>query len=632
MCGIAGLIDFSGSLDAREISALAREMADNLAHRGPDDSGVWLDKDFPLALAHQRLSILDLSPSGRQPKLSSSGRYVVSYNGEIYNFKTLRRELEDLGCMFEGASDTEILLGAFEQWGEKALDRLNGMFAFALWDRQEKSLLLARDRLGKKPLYVGWSGKSIVFASELKALRVCPGFEADINSEALDAFLRYGWVPAPRSIYKRFWQLLPGYACRIDSSLQHGQDLSQMFKPYWQLADYFGTGAHMPLSDEKEALSLLKETLLDAVGERMVSDVPLGAFLSGGIDSSLVVAIMQELSNKPVKTFTIGFKEKRFNEAQHAAKIANHLGTEHHELYLDETAARDIIPMLSDIQDEPFADESIIPTYLVSRFAREHVTVALSGDGGDEMFGGYRRYFLARKIQKISEVFPKSFLKSVAEAGRFMSTSSGLAYKIYKALNLAGSHSAFSFYDRMVSRWPAEAQLVMGYMSETSPLKPFRLNEEAKAIEQALMFYDACNYLPDNILVKLDRASMAVSLECRAPLLDRRIAELSARIPLHMKIRGGKGKWILREALGQYIPVSMYDRPKQGFSVPIAAWLSGSLRDWAGDLLDEKKLRDSGLNVGVVQKSFADFQKGDVSLAPRLWSILMYMSWRERWM
>jgi len=642
MCGILGFFDSKMARGEPARLAVGRAMGQSLSHRGPDDEGLWQDAAFPLLLGHRRLSILDLSPEGHQPMVSGSGRYVIVFNGEIYNFLSLRQDLERAGHTFRGRSDTEIMLAAFEHWGvNEALQKLDGMFAFVLWDKQTKHLHLVRDRLGKKPLYVGWARTGLVFASELKAFHAHPEFEAHISRDVLALYMRFGYVPAPHSIYEAVWQLLPGSRLALNmAELPYDTDLSALMEPYWSLPRVVEEARYKikPLSDA-QAVDNFEALLRDCVAERMVSDVPLGAFLSGGLDSSVVVALMQQLSPRPVKTFTIGFQEGSYNEAAHAHRIADHLGTEHHELYLSGRDALDIIPLLPDMYDEPFADASQIPTYLVSRFARQQVTVALSGDGGDEALGGYVRHFTLPAFWARVGWMPKFTRQALAGVissvsverwNKMVPQQPQFGERIHKLGQLLPAGTADDAYIRLLSQWSNPAQLVRGAQEPRIPLTDPACQPQGLSFAESMMFKDALSYLPNDVLVKVDRASMAASMECRAPLLDRKIVEASWQLPPEMKIRDGKGKWILRQILARHVPASLFDRPKQGFSVPVSAWLRGPLQGWAEDLIKSVHMQDY-LDAPLVQKIWDEHKAGTVDHGNKLWTILMFEAWLKRW-
>ncbi len=640
MCGITGLYTFDPRPDSAELRSNITAMNDAMLSRGPDSSGIWLDKESPLALAHRRLSILDLSPAGHQPMSSTSGRYMITYNGEIYNFKELKAELK---AEFKGSSDTEVLLAAIEAWGvEKTLSKINGMFAFAIWDRKRKALYLARDRMGKKPLYIGWAGSTLVFGSELKAFCQHPDFRRDVDRSSLSSYMRFGYVPAPLCIYEQVWQLPAGSYMAFDMSmLRAGQDLLPLMESYWSHRDAIINARQNPITHEN-ILPEFEELLSSCVGERMISDVPLGAFLSGGIDSSVVVALMQKQASTPVKTYSIGFSEAGFNEAQHAKKIASHLGTDHHELYISACDARDVVPDLPTIYDEPFADISAIPTYLVSKFARQSVTVALSGDGGDEMLGGYNRHISAPKAWDIvnnhipaplRDPFSK-MIKSVPPSlwDRVRPNRPQFGSHMHKFAEIMNKQSESDVYMSLVSNWQSPKNIVIDGSEELIPLVDPAMQIEGLSFTETMMYWDTLSYLNGDILTKVDRASMAVSLELRAPLLDKRIYEYAWRLPMEYKIRDGKGKWLLRQVLKNHVPDELFERPKQGFSVPVADWLRGELRDWAQDLLDEKTLREQGLlDYMQIKAMWDEHQKGKGNHANKLWSVLMFQAWYRKW-
>ena len=643
MCGITGFIEsFSGN--HVELETRVRRMVDALIHRGPDDGGAWVDVAIGMALGHRRLSILDLSPEGHQPMVSASGRYVISYNGEVYNFAELRSELEIAGAKFRGHSDTEVMLAAFEEWGiEKAVQRFVGMFAFALWDRVERHLTLVRDRLGEKPLYYGWCDKTFLFGSELKALCAHPLWRGDINQAVLASYMRYGYVPLPHSIYLGICKLLPGTWLKISADDPPGH----MPVPitYWSARE---VAMQKPLTDLSDAAATdaLDSLLRQAVGRQMISDVPLGALLSGGIDSSTIVALMQCQSSEPVRTFSIGFAESDYDEARYAKLIAAHLGTDHTELYLSAEEARGVIPRLPEIYDEPFGDSSQIPTHLVAALARKHVTVALSGDGGDELFGGYNRYFWGRSIWNRIGKLPQGMRSGV---GRMMTALSPtewdrigtllpqrlrqptLGDRIHKLASVIDVDGPDELYRRLISQHREPGLLIVG-ADETS----IWADAEAAAfgrsdITERMMFHDLVGYLTDDILTKVDRAAMAVSLETRVPLLDYHLVEFAWRLPLAMKIRNGQGKWLLRQVLDRYVPHELIDRPKQGFGVPIDTWLRGPLREWAEELLDEDRLRREGyLHPAPIRKKWDEHLSGRRNWQYWLWNVLMFQAWLER--
>ena len=642
MCGITGFFDFTRSTSSEKLGNFIRLMSDSIQHRGPDDSGMWLDAVNGIALGFRRLAILDLSISGHQPMLSADNRFVIIFNGEVYNFTDLREELLGLGHSFHGSSDTEIILAAILQWGLKnAVQRFNGMFAFALWDRQEQNLHLVRDRLGVKPLYFGWAGQTFLFGSELKALRAHPDFQADIDCNALTLFLRHNYIPAPHTIYRGFFKLSPG--CIL--TLHHGQRPGdEHISAYWLAREAVEDGLSHPFQgDENEAIDTLENLLTRSIGLRMIADVPLGAFLSGGVDSSTIVALMQKQSSRPVQTFTIGFNEAGFDEAKHAKAVAKHLGTDHTELYVTPEDARSIIPRLPILYDEPFADSSQISTFLVSQLARKHVTVSLSGDGGDELFGGYNRYFWTPRLWNAIQWMPASLRIGIAKGlsslppnkvwGQVLKNSSfsNPGDKIYKIVELLASPNPESIYLDLVSHWKSPSDVVIGgnepLTALTDPLEWMKTS----TLSEKMMSLDLITYLPNDILVKVDRASMGASLEVRAPYIDDHdIVEFAWRLPLEMKIRRGKGKWILRQVLYRYVPRQMIERPKMGFGVPIDSWLRGPLKDWAKSLLDEKRLQREGyFHSAPIQQKLKEHLSGARNWQYYLWDILMFQAWKE---
>lgn len=647
MCGIAGCL--AGSADTRhaELGDQARRMADALVHRGPDDGGVWVDPIATVALSHRRLAILDLTPAGHQPMLSTSGRYAIAFNGEIYNHLELRRELDC--CAWRGHSDTETILAAIEAWGtHTALKKLVGMFAFALWDRERNELTLARDRVGEKPLYYGWQGDNFLFGSELKALAAHPAWCAQVDRDALTLFMRYGYVPLPHSIWRGIRKLLPGSFLVLPA----GSPVGALPMPDYYWRALLATAAESRLDlDDREAEDQLDQRLRIATAGQMVADVPLGAFLSGGVDSSVVVALMQAQSSRPVRTFSIGFCEGDFNEAVHAKAVAKHLGTDHTEFYLAPADALAIIPSLAEMYDEPFGDSSQIATHLVAGLARREVTVCLSGDGGDELFGGYNRYFLGRSIwQKIGPLpvamrtmvanlvtaVPPAFWDEVGSMLPARLRQRSFGDRLHKLAGVIDAASAEVLYRRLLSQQLDPEAIVIGGTEV-----PIWSDEEASSFSvlrrncdfaERMMFQDLIGYMADDILTKVDRAAMSVSLETRIPLLDHRVIEFAWSLPLGMKIREGRGKWLLRQVLYRYVPKELIERPKQGFGVPLATWLRGPLRDWAEALLDESRLRREGyLRPEPIRARWQEHLAGGRNWQYWLWNVLMFQTWRERW-
>jgi asparagine synthase (glutamine-hydrolysing) len=665
MCGLTGFLT-QRPTHPSSWEESARRMGATLHHRGPDDAGVWVDSTAGIALAHRRLSILDLSPEGHQPMHSASGRYVIAFNGEIYNHLDIRREIEllDESPRWRGHSDTEVMLAAFEHWGiEGALTRFVGMFALALWDRQERLLYLARDRLGEKPLYYGWMNGVFLFGSELKALRAHPSWGGEINRDALTLHLRHNYIAAPHTIYRGIYKLWPGTVLRLGAEgsgacpWSTGNPPCPTFKngalsyaAYWSAREAAEQGRAAPfVGTEAEAAEELDRLLRQSVARQMVADVPLGAFLSGGIDSSTVVALMQAQSDRPVKTFTIGFSEPAYNEAEHAHAVARHLGTEHTEFYVSPEQAMAVIPKLPEIFDEPFSDSSQIPTFLVSQLAQQHVTVSLSGDGGDELFGGYNRYFWAVKLWSKIGWAPPAVRTALARAmtalppqswNRLWSTLENWlpenwrftnpGDKLHKLAEIFGARDAERIYWELVSHWKDPTAIVCGAQEPDTHLTDSARWARLAAFEDRMMYLDTMTYLPDDILVKVDRAAMAVSLETRIPFLDHQVVEFAWKLPLSMKIRDGKGKWILRQVLQKYLPRRLIERPKMGFGVPIDTWLRGPLRDWAEDHLNEHRLHREGyFDPRPIREKWADHLSGRRNWAYYLWDVLMFQAWLE---
>jgi asparagine synthase (glutamine-hydrolysing) len=646
MCGIAGFIDLSVEKERLALTSIALGMSHSLTHRGPDDGGVWVDETIGVGLAHRRLSIVDLSPEGHQPMLSADGRYVLIFNGEIYNFRKLRAELETMGHQFRGHSDTEVMLAAICQWGlEAAAKRFVGMFAFGLWDRRERMLHLVRDRIGEKPLYYGWVGKVFLFGSELKALRAHPAWHGEIDRGALALLMRHSYVPTPYSIYQGIAKLVPGTIFSLSLPNRSGKVTT-----YWSAKAAAETGIQNLFSgDEAEALTTLEELLRDAIAGQMIADVPLGAFLSGGIDSSLVVALMQAQSAAPVKTFTIGFHEAEYNEATFAKAVAEHLGTDHTELYVTPAETMAVIPRLPTLYDEPFADASQVPTFLVSELTRRKVTVSLSGDGGDELFGGYNRYFWGKSIWDKVGWMPRA-LRRLAAAG--LTTVSPATWdaafqgltpvlpanfkqrapgdKLHKLAEVLAVEHPEAMYRNLVSSWKTPTEVVLGSQEPTTFLTDKQQWAEVSDFVLRMMYLDLISYLPDDILVKVDRAAMGVSLETRVPYLDHRVVEFAWRIPLALKIRHNKGKWLLRQLLYKFVPPALIERPKTGFGIPISDWLRGPLQEWAEALLAESRLRREGFfEAAAIRTKWEDHLSGQRNWQNYLWPVLMFQAWWE---
>jgi asparagine synthase (glutamine-hydrolysing) len=655
MCGIVGFVDPKGFGSMDSARELLYSMARKLSHRGPDDEGVWVDAGAGVALGHRRLAVIDLSPQGRQPMESADGRYVISFNGEIYNFQELRRELEQEGSAppWRGHSDTEVLLAAIAAWGPyKALCRSTGMFALALYDKQERTLFLARDRMGEKPLYYGWANGTFLFASELKALRVCPGWKGEIDQVALGLLLRHNYIPAPRCIYRDVRKLPAGSFLKLEvsSTLASGNRWPDPTK-YWDPLEVALKGQKHPFpGSEREAMESLGQLLGKAVQGQMISDVPLGAFLSGGIDSSTIVALMQATSSRPVRTFTVGFDQWDYNEAADARLVAEHLGTDHTEIYVSPQKAQEVIPQLPLMYDEPFSDSSQIPTHLIAHMARQHVTVSLSGDGGDELFGGYPRYFQAEQMWRRIGWMPHGLRLGIAKAIRSQPPnrwdrafgwsgplllgrrrSPRVGDKLFKLADILDFGSSQELYWDLVSHWrPSHGILVW----DGEPQSPLQAEPWPGLPDffHKMMFWDMVTYLPDDILVKVDRAAMAVSLETRMPFLDHRVVEFAWSLPLSMKVRDGKGKWILRQLLHRHVPRDLVDRPKMGFGVPIGEWLRGPLRSWVEDLLEEKDMRQRGLiKPEPVRRKWEEHLSGRRNWQYLLWDVLMLQAWLRHW-
>ena len=651
MCGIAGLFTAS-TLSGGDIKTVAQTMAQKLIHRGPDDNGVWADNHSGVALAHRRLSILDLTEAGHQPMSSACGRYVVVFNGEIYNHLEIRKKLKSAvsseAISWQGHSDTETLLAAVSAWGlEKALKEFVGMFAFALWDKHEKSLYLARDRIGEKPLYYGLHKGTLLFGSELKALRAYPGFQGEVDRYVLSLYLSRNFVPAPYSIYQGIFKLQPASLLKVTAGDVARQQLPEAVS-YWSLSQVALTGQNNFFQgSEDDAVLVLERLLKQSISNQMIADVPLGAFLSGGIDSSTVVALMQSQSAKPIRTFTIGFNESDYDESKHAKGVAAHIGTEHNELFVSPNQAFDVILQLAKLYDEPFADVSQIPTFLVSELARQDVTVCLSGDGGDELFGGYNRHIngpaLWRKfgrlpssmrdgLSKLLTAVPPSRWGSIfSHASAVLPRSwryNSAGDKLHKVAGMLSAGSPDEIYDKLISQWQMSEQILPCPIQEHSVIRKSVCPAELADLEHRMMFMDTTTYLPDDILVKVDRAAMGVSLETRLPMLDHRVVEFAWSLPLEMKIKGNEGKWLLRRLLDRHVPRSLIERPKVGFGVPIDSWLRGPLKAWAEELLDSSKLIQQGFfDHTLIELKWQEHLLGKRNWSHQLWGVLMFQTW-----
>ncbi len=645
MCGIAGFINTSQVGH----ESICRKMVATLHHRGPDHSDVWISKDHGIALGHARLSILDLSTAGHQPMTSSCGRYVMTFNGEIYNHLQLRKKLSLSGysASWRGHSDTETLLATFSVWGvKKTLQECVGMFALALWDNKEKKLTLTRDRIGEKPVYYGWQGSSFLFGSELKALKAHPEFQNNINRDSLCLLLRHNTISSPYSIYQGVSKLAPGSILTLNLSNKEIE-----VETYWSMKEVVQSALNNPFEgSEQEALLELEAVLSQSVSDQMISDVPLGAFLSGGIDSSTVVALMQSQSSNKVKTFSIGFNEKGYDEAKHAKDVAEHLGTDHTELYVTSSEALNVIPQLPVMFDEPFSDSSQIPTYLVSKLAKRNVDVSLSGDGGDELFGGYNRHIWVKSIWNRTGHLPLFSRRLILYAITSLSPTTWNQFfrmcssvfpsryrvsqpgdKMYKLASVIASESPDAMYRDLVSHWSRPDSIVLGSKEPETLLDNPSLLPDLFDVEQRMMFLDTVTYLSDDILTKVDRAAMSVSLETRVPMLDHRVVEFAWRLPLNMKIKNGQGKWILRQLLHKHVPKNLVERPKMGFGVPMDIWLRGPLRDWAENLLETSRLEQEGFfNAEAVRTKWNEHISGKRDWQHHLWDVLMFQAWLEK--
>jgi len=646
MCGFAGFHSLTTS-KINSPHSLLREMGNSISHRGPDDSGEWFDSDNNIGLSHRRLSIVDLSPAGHQPMSSHSLRYMMAFNGEIYNHLKLREDIESEGhdLNWRGTSDTETLLAGFDLWGiTKTIEKTTGMLALAVWDSQEHSISLIRDRLGEKPLYFGWHGDTFLFGSELKALKVHPDFINEVNRDALSLFIRHNYIPAPHCIWNNTHKLLPGHILTLKKGSKN-----YISKPYWSGKGVVEEGGRKRFDGTAaEAVDQVESTLSQSINQQMVADVPLGAFLSGGIDSSLVVALMQSQSSRPVKTFSIGVHDKQYNEAEFAKSVAAHLGTEHTEFYVTPQAALDVVPKIANLYDEPFSDSSQIPTFLVSQMAKEHVTVALTGDAADELFCGYNRYMMTSSAWNRLKNFPLPIRTLLSKMITILSPSAlnkllypvkkimfdgpsvNIGDKAHKAARVLTSQSIDELYKRLVSQCTDPSELVIGSQELLTVLTDVERKPSCDNPIESMMAMDMLSYMVDDILVKVDRAGMGVSLETRAPFLDHAVVELAWRLPLEYKLREGRSKWVLREVLYKYVPKDLIERPKMGFGVPLNDWLRGPLRDWASSLLDNGRIaREGFFEPAVISTLWREHLSGTRNWGERLWTILVFQLWLE---
>ena len=650
MCGIAGILDTRAATSAERLGSLASDMAATLGHRGPDDCGLWVDPDCGVAFGHRRLAVIDPGPGGAQPMASHDARWIMTYNGEIYNHRALRRRLEHEGVELHGDSDTEVFLESVAHWGlENALDACEGMFAAALWDRRSRDLHLVRDRFGEKPLYFAMVADFFAFGSELKALSELPGFEADIDRAAVTEYLRYNCIPAPRTIWRGVRKLLPGHLVTFRAGARTSGLPPQ--RAYWSMSDAVASARSNRLTvSPREMVERLEHVLSEAVGSRMVADVPVGAFLSGGVDSTTIVALMRQHASGPVRTFTVGFEDPSFDESRDAQRVAQHLGTDHTAVHVDDAEAMRAIELIPDIWDEPFSDVSQIPTYLVSRVARQGVTVSLSGDGGDELFAGYNRHAWLERVWARVGGLPSGVRRAAGSAiahippgvvertagatnalplkWRFRNPST----KVAKVGRVLAAPTPEEAYRSLTTHWEDATSLVLGHEARkgSGPLEAVPFLD--CGITERMLWFDLSGYLPNDILVKLDRAAMAVSLETRVPFLDRQVLQLAWSLPLDVKLHDGQTKWILRQVLQRHVPAELVDRPKMGFGFPIGRWLRGPLRDWAEHLLDERRLRSQGLLAPLrVRRAWAVHCSGKQDLGYELWDLLVLQSWMDRW-
>jgi asparagine synthase (glutamine-hydrolysing) len=662
MCGLTGIWNVERQMSVESLQSAVGAMNLAIAHRGPDNDGVWVDPKSSLGLGFRRLAILDLSVAGHQPMHSACGRYVMVFNGEVYNFQKLKLEIErsnGFPYSYRGHSDSEVVLAAFSVWGFEAVKKFKGMFAIALWDLKHQSLHLFRDRLGKKPLYYGWAEDLFVFASELKAILAIPNFQRQVNRSALASYFRFGYIGGDDSIFDGICKLAPGSMITVKSGHRLSSELLK--SRYWSAIETLESSEDRSLHDlsDSQVVDRFEGVMNSAVADRLMSDVPLGAFLSGGVDSATVVALMQNQASKRIKTFSIGFSEKEYNEAPYAAAVAKHLGTEHRELVLSSSEAMAVIPEMPDIFDEPFGDSSQIPMYLVSKLARSEIKVALSGDGGDELFGGYNRYLWSQSILGILERCPTGlrplFIAAICGPGSRCGELIAMAaskigpkkfrlshpldkyrklVQVLKNFDHSSEQSVEALYLTIVSQWGASNSIVLGETGGyVSCAEAFKESRRLANIFEKMMFIDMVTYLPGDILVKVDRASMRVGLEARAPFLDSRVFEFAASLPLRFKIRGHVSKWIVRQLLYRYVPQELIDRPKMGFGIPIDHWLRGPLRSWAENLLDRKKMDDDGfLDSAAVHQRWQEHLSGRQNWQHQLWTVLMFQSWKDRYL
>jgi asparagine synthase (glutamine-hydrolysing) len=644
MCGIAGFWDFRAEIPDSRLRDFCGQMSDAIVHRGPDAGGCWVDEKVGLGLAHRRLSIIDLSSGAQQPMISNNNNLVIVFNGEIYNYLELKSELQSLGVVFRTTSDTEVLLEACAAWGvEEASSKCNGMFAFALWDKSLRRLWLVRDHMGIKPLYFSLQNGVLFFASELKALRGHPGFDARLDEAAAASMLRFGYVSGEHAIYQDVKRLTPG------SMLSISAFSDTEIRPFWQFDDMAKTAVKSRASvSDLDAVNGLEELLRDSVRRQMLSDVPLGVLLSGGVDSSIVAALAQEASSKPIKSFAIGFDEAEYNEAHHAAEVASHLGTDHTELYVNPEQAIHLLPQMPELYDEPFGDNSQIPTYLVSALTREHVTVALSGDGGDELFGGYGRYFHGRDLLSKATQIPPFLCDAFVKTNRLLPSNvldkltgrlpsrikiNHLGSKLNKAAQFLEQKDPLKLYRMLMSHWGDMEGCRAGEIERHGIWWDRQLIKAIPDPIERMQYIDTLCYMQEDILTKVDRASMAVSLESRVPLLDHRVVSYAWSLAPHQKVRGDIGKWALKEVLYRFVPREIVDRPKMGFGVPVGTWLRGPLREWAEDLLSEDRLNETGLlDAQLVLRRWKEHLAGDLNWQYSLWPVLMFEAWRRHWL